>query len=69
MAAKKKATPKSGAKRGMGFGAAAGQIARKDGVSPAAARAILASSTRKASPAARRANPALKKVLPKKKGS
>lgn len=62
------AAKKSGAKKGMGFAAAKAQIARKSGVSPAAAAAILASSTRKASPAAKRANPALKKVLPKKPG-
>lgn len=66
--AKKTTGTKSGAKKGMGFGAAANQIAAKDNVSPDRARAILASSTRKASPAAKRANPALKNVLPKKKG-
>lgn len=66
--AAKKAAAKSGAKKGMGFGAAAKQVASKSGVSPQAARAILASSARKASPAAKRANPNLKQVLPKKKG-
>jgi len=69
--AAKKAAAKSGAKKGMGFKAAAAQISRKSGVSPKAAGAILASSTRKASPAAKRANPNLKQVkqvLPKKKG-
>ena len=60
------ATAKS--KKGMGFKAAQKQIAKKDGVSQGAAAAILASSTRKASPSARRSNPNLKKVLPKKKG-
>lgn len=65
--AAKKAAAKSGAKKGMGFNAAASQIARKSNVSPQAARAILASSTRKASPAAKRANPNLKGVLPKAK--
>lgn len=69
MAAKKGAGKSGGAKKGMGFGAAAKQIAAKSNVSPQAARAILASSTRKASPAAKRANPNLKQVLPKKKGS
>jgi hypothetical protein len=71
MAAAKKAASKGGAKKtavkkGMGFNAAAGKIAAKEGVSPASARAILASGTRKASPAARKANPNLKKVLPKR---
>lgn len=46
----------------MGFKAVQKQIARKEGVSMKAAGAILASSTRKASPAAKRANPNLKKV-------
>lgn len=59
-AAKKKAHP--------GFNAVANKIAKKEGVSPSAARAILASSSRKASPKAKASNPALKKVLPKKKG-
>lgn len=73
MAAKKsggkKSTKSGGVKKGMGFQAAATRIAAKEGVSPSSARAILASGTRKASPAARKANPNLKKVLPKKKGS
>lgn len=69
MAAKKSGGKKAGAaKKGMGFNAAAAQIQRKSGVSPTAARAILASSARKASPAAKRANPNLKHVMPKKKG-
>ena len=45
-----------------GFKAVQKQIARKEGVSMKAAGAILASSTRKASPAAKRANPRLKRV-------
>ena len=49
-------------KKGMGFAAAAKNIAKKQGVSKESASAILASSTRKASPAAKKANPALKKV-------
>lgn len=49
-------------KKHMGFKAAASSISRKEGVSPKAAAAILAASTRRASPAAKRANPALKKV-------
>ena len=40
------------AKKGMGFKAAQKQIAKKSGVSMESAGAILASSTRKASPAA-----------------
>ena len=50
------------AHKGMGVKAAQKQIARKEGVSMKAAGAILASATRKASPAAKRANPNLKKV-------
>lgn len=45
-----------------GFEKTANKIARKQGISKKGARAILASSTRKASPAARKANPRLKKV-------
>lgn len=48
--------------KGMGFKAAQNSIARKSGVSKKAAGAILASATRKASPAAKRRNPNLKKV-------
>ena len=50
------------AKKGMGFAAAQKSIAKKSGVSMESAGAILASSTRKASPAAKKANPNLKKV-------
>lgn len=50
------------AKRGMGFKAAAKQISKKEGVSKERAGAILAASTRRASPAAKRKNPNLKKV-------
>lgn len=66
MAAKKKAVKAMPVKKGMGFAAAQKQIAKKSGVSPAAAGAILAASTRKASPAARKANPNLKSVLKSK---
>ena len=45
-----------------GFKAVQKQIARKEGVSMKAAGAILASASRNASPAAKRANPRLKKV-------
>lgn len=46
----------------IGFKAAQNQIAKKEGVSKERAGAILASSARKASPAAKKANPNLKKV-------
>ena len=49
-------------KKGMGFKAAAESIAKKQGIPVKNASAILASSTRKASPAAKKANPNLKKV-------
>ena len=46
----------------IGFKTAQKQIARREGISMKQAGAILASSTRKASPAAKRANPNLRKV-------
>jgi len=49
-------------KKGMGFKAAQKQIAKKGGNSMETAGAILASASRKASPAAKRKNPNLKKV-------
>lgn len=45
-----------------GFKSVQKSIARKEGVSMKQAGAILASASRKASPAAKRANPRLKKV-------
>ena len=48
--------------KGMGFKAAQKQIAKKSGVPMKNAPAILASSTRKASPAAKKKNPNLNKV-------
>jgi hypothetical protein len=45
-----------------GFKAVQSSIAKKQGISKQAAGAILASSTRKASSAAKKANPNLKKV-------
>ena len=45
-----------------GFKSVQKSIARKEGVSMKAAGAILAASTRRASPAAKRANPRLKRV-------
>jgi hypothetical protein len=49
-------------KKGMGFKAAQSQIAARQGISRKRAGAILASATRKASPAAKKRNPNLKKV-------
>ena len=46
----------------MSFKTVQNKIAKQSGVSQKAAGAILAASTRKASPAAKRKNPALKKV-------
>jgi hypothetical protein len=45
-----------------GFQFAASSISKKEGVSMDRAKAILASSTRKASAGAKRANPRLKRV-------
>lgn len=45
-----------------GFASVQRSIARKQGISMKSAGAILASSTRKASSAAKRANPRLKRV-------
>lgn len=45
-----------------GFKAVQAEIAKKQGVSKERAGAILAAQTRKASPAAKKANPNLKKV-------
>ena len=56
------------AKKGMGFKAAAKSIAKKQGIPMENAGAILAAGARKASPAAKKANPNLKKVLSAKKG-
>lgn len=50
-----------------GFSAVASKIEKKEGASKERADAMLASSTRKASPAAKKANPALKKVKMAKK--
>lgn len=50
-----------------GFEANARKIAQKQGVSLKRARAILAAGTRKASPAAKRRNPRLKRVKGKAK--
>lgn len=50
------------AKKHPGFKAVSKDIASKEGVSLESARAILASSSRKASPKAKKANPKLKRV-------
>lgn len=48
--------------KGMGFKAAQKSIAKKQGIPMKNAGAILAAGARKASPAAKKANPNLKKV-------
>jgi hypothetical protein len=48
--------------KGSGFKAVQSSIAQKQGISPKSAGAILAASTRNASPSAKKANPNLKKV-------
>jgi len=50
-----------------GFTANAGRIARRQGISMKRARAILAAGTRRASAAAKRRNPRLKRVKGKAK--
>ena len=54
-------------KKHPGFKSVARKIARKQGVSVERASAMLASSTRKASPAAKKKNPRLKRVKGKPK--
>lgn len=53
---------KKGSYKGMGFKKAQDKIAKREGISKKRAGAILASATRKASPAAKRKNPNLKNV-------
>lgn len=48
--------------KGMGFKAAAKSVAKKQGIPMKNASAIIAAGARKASPAAKKANPNLKKV-------
>jgi hypothetical protein len=48
-----------------GFTAVAAKIGKRSGIKNPAA--VLAAATRKASPAAKKSNPRLKRVLPKKK--
>jgi len=54
-------------KKVRGFDANARRIAKQKGISLERARAILAASTRRASPAAKRRNPRLKRVKGKPK--
>ena len=54
-------------KKGMGFKAAQKNIAKKQGIPMGRAGAILAAGARKASPAAKKKNPNLKKVKGKAK--
>lgn len=49
-------------KKNPGFKAVASKIAKKEGLPIGRANAILASASRKASPAARKANPRLNRV-------
>ena len=58
----------AGSKKGMGFKAAQQGIAKKQGISMERAGAILAAGARKASPAAKKANPNLLKVSGVNKG-
>jgi hypothetical protein len=51
-----------------GFKVVQGQIAQREGIPEARAGAILASATRKASPAAKAKNPRLKRVKGKARG-
>lgn len=51
----------------MSFKSVQAKIAKKSGVSKKAAGAILANASRKASPAAKKKNPKLKRVLGKAK--
>jgi len=53
--------------KGMGFKAAQASIAKKQGIPMENAGAILAAGARKASPAAKKANPNLAKVKGKMK--
>lgn len=61
-ASKRKLTPSKGGRAHPGFAKAAASIARRQGVSPMRARAILAAGARRAGPAARKKNPRLKRV-------
>lgn len=64
----KEKPPVAASKKGMGFKAAAASVAKKEGVSKERANAIIAAGARKASPAAKKANPNLKKVKGAYKG-
>lgn len=59
---------KSTGKKHPGFKAVAKKIARREGISEKRASAILAAATRRASPAAKKRNPRLKRVkMPRRK--
>jgi len=62
-----RSSSKGGAKKGMGFKAAAASVQRQ-GHSKKAAQAIIAAGARNASAKAKRANPNLKKVTTRKRG-
>jgi hypothetical protein len=62
-------TAKAAAPKGMGFPAAAASVQKRSGVGKQAANAMVAAASRKASPAAKRANPNLKKVAAPKKAA
>jgi len=62
------AMTKARRKKVRGFEANARLIAKRQGISLARARKILAARTRKASPAAKKRNPRLKRVKAKKRG-
>jgi len=51
-----------GSRKGMGFKGAAKSVAQKQNIPQQQANAIIAAGARKASPAAKKANPNLKKV-------
>jgi hypothetical protein len=53
----------------MGFAAAANAAGKSSGKGPKAGAAMVAAASRKASPAAKKANPRLKKVAMPKKAS
>lgn len=65
--AKRKAKPKKKQQKVKGFEANAEKISQRQGISMERARKILAGATRRASPAAKKRNPALKRVKGKPK--
>lgn len=57
------------APKGMGFKAAAAKVAKKGKMPMKQAQAVIAAGARKASPAAKKANPNLEKVIGKNKAA